>query len=64
MRRRKCDVELNLPPKKEIVVYAPMTQMQRHLYTMAAQRTLGLLCDSQVCICVGLKLTEIVFKSM
>ena len=32
LRRVKSDVNLNLPPKKELVVYAPMTPLQVDLY--------------------------------
>ncbi|KAK2155795.1 hypothetical protein LSH36_231g03027 [Paralvinella palmiformis] len=32
LRRLKADVDLCIPPKGEIVVYAPMTEMQSNLY--------------------------------
>lgn len=32
LRREKKETDLNLPPKKEIVVYAPLTEMQQKLY--------------------------------
>lgn len=32
LRRVKADVKLNLPPKKELVVYAPMSSIQLDLY--------------------------------
>ncbi|PCH34843.1 hypothetical protein WOLCODRAFT_133630, partial [Wolfiporia cocos MD-104 SS10] len=32
LRRLKADVEANLPPKKEYVLYAPLTERQRELY--------------------------------
>lgn len=32
LRRVKSDVSLDLPPKKELVVYAPMTPIQVDLY--------------------------------
>ncbi|KDQ25239.1 hypothetical protein PLEOSDRAFT_1066398 [Pleurotus ostreatus PC15] len=32
LRRMKVDVELSLPPKKEYVLYAPLTEMQKDLY--------------------------------
>ncbi|KAF7423005.1 hypothetical protein PC9H_011169 [Pleurotus ostreatus] len=32
LRRMKADVELSLPPKKEYVLYAPLTEMQKDLY--------------------------------
>jgi ATP-dependent DNA helicase len=32
LRRVKADVEVNLPPKKEYVLYAPLSEKQRQLY--------------------------------
>ncbi|KDN44935.1 hypothetical protein K437DRAFT_208624, partial [Tilletiaria anomala UBC 951] len=32
LRRLKSDVEGNLPPKKEYLLYAPLTEMQKELY--------------------------------
>ncbi|KAK2586082.1 hypothetical protein KPH14_008370 [Odynerus spinipes] len=32
LRREKLDVHINLPPKKEIIVYAPLTHLQHDLY--------------------------------
>ncbi|XP_046824794.1 lymphoid-specific helicase-like [Vespa crabro] len=32
LRREKSDVHLNIPPKKELIVYAPLTQLQHDLY--------------------------------
>lgn len=32
LRRVKSDVKLNLPSKKELVVYAPMSSIQLDLY--------------------------------
>lgn len=32
LRRLKTDVETNLPPKKEYLLYAPLTSLQRELY--------------------------------
>lgn len=40
MRRLKTDVELSLPPKKEVLVYAPLTQKQETFYKAALDRTL------------------------
>jgi SNF2 family DNA or RNA helicase len=31
-RTKDSDVNLNLPPKKEVVLYAPLTELQRSLY--------------------------------
>ncbi|EJT98405.1 hypothetical protein DACRYDRAFT_101892 [Dacryopinax primogenitus] len=36
LRRLKTDVEINLPPKKEYVLYAPLTQLQSELYKVIA----------------------------
>ncbi|KAL0278526.1 UNVERIFIED_CONTAM: hypothetical protein PYX00_000331 [Menopon gallinae] len=32
LRREKKDVNIELPPKKEVLVYCPMTPLQKHLY--------------------------------
>ncbi|KAL2715483.1 lymphoid-specific helicase-like [Vespula squamosa] len=32
LRREKSDVHLNIPPKKELIVYAPLTHLQHDLY--------------------------------
>lgn len=40
MRRMKKDVCIEIPEKKEILVYAPMTQLQRDLYSAAINRDL------------------------
>ena len=32
LRRRKCDVNLSLPPKKEVTVYTKMTPVQVKWY--------------------------------
>lgn len=32
MRREKKETDLKLPPKKEIVIYAPITEVQQELY--------------------------------
>ncbi|XP_059478534.1 lymphocyte-specific helicase-like [Neocloeon triangulifer] len=34
LRRTKADVELGLPPKREILVFTPMTAMQKELYEL------------------------------
>ena len=39
LRRLKTDVEYSLPPKKEILVYAPLTQHQVHVvYVLYCER--------------------------
>lgn len=40
LRRLKQDVELNLPPKKELLVYAPMSSMQQEFYTSTVDKTI------------------------
>lgn len=40
LRRLKTDVELSLPPKKEVLVYAPLTQKQETFYKAALDGTL------------------------
>ncbi|XP_063048212.1 lymphoid-specific helicase [Engraulis encrasicolus] len=41
LRRLKSDVTLEVPPKKEILVYAPLTQKQEALYTAILNRTVA-----------------------
>lgn len=40
LRRLKTDVELSLPPKKEILVYAPLTSVQEKYYTSIINKTI------------------------
>ncbi|XP_078325290.1 lymphoid-specific helicase-like isoform X2 [Crassostrea virginica] len=40
LRRLKQDVELKLPPKKELLVYAPMSAMQQEFYTSTVDKTI------------------------
>lgn len=40
LRRLKVDVEANLPPKKEYVLYAPLTSQQRDMYDAIAKQQL------------------------
>lgn len=35
LRRLKKDVLLNMPPKKEVVIYTPMSLLQRDYYALA-----------------------------
>ena len=37
LRRMKADVEMQLPPKKEYVLYTPLTERQRKLYDVAVK---------------------------
>ena len=40
LRRVKADVDLLIPPKKELIVYAPMTIEQQEFYTATVDRTI------------------------
>ncbi|XP_060070965.1 lymphoid-specific helicase-like [Ylistrum balloti] len=40
LRRLKQDVELNIPPKKEIMVFAPLTKIQEEFYSSLIDRTI------------------------
>ncbi|XP_034231583.1 lymphoid-specific helicase-like [Thrips palmi] len=40
LRRVKADVGLNLPPKKEIIIYAQMTDWQNRLYSAIVEKTI------------------------
>ncbi|KAJ8248522.1 hypothetical protein GJAV_G00242920 [Gymnothorax javanicus] len=40
LRRLKTDVTLEVPPKKEIVVYAPLTPKQESFYTAVVNKTI------------------------
>ncbi|XP_030298197.1 lymphoid-specific helicase isoform X1 [Sparus aurata] len=41
LRRLKSDVTLEVPPKKEIIVYAPLTAKQEILYTAVVNKTIA-----------------------
>uniref|UniRef100_A0A673X1P3 Proliferation-associated SNF2-like protein n=1 Tax=Salmo trutta TaxID=8032 RepID=A0A673X1P3_SALTR len=41
LRRLKSDVALEVPPKKEIVVYAPLTAKQESFYTAVVNKTIA-----------------------
>ncbi|XP_076661039.1 lymphocyte-specific helicase [Halictus rubicundus] len=43
LRREKSDVCLEIPPKKELIVYAPLTELQHSLYKAVLNRDLQLL---------------------
>ena len=47
MRRMKCDVSLNLPPKKEILVYCPLTRIQKNFYRALLERTIIAVIDKE-----------------
>lgn len=40
LRRMKCDVDLGLPPKKEILVFTPMSPQQLELYKLILHKTI------------------------
>uniref|UniRef100_A0A8C5QCV1 Proliferation-associated SNF2-like protein n=1 Tax=Leptobrachium leishanense TaxID=445787 RepID=A0A8C5QCV1_9ANUR len=40
LRRLKCDVTLEVPPKREVIVYAPLTQKQETFYKAIVNRTI------------------------
>mgnify|MGYP001791347186 CR=1 FL=1 len=41
LRRLKSDVELDLPPKQEVMVYAPLTEQQRRFYEATVDKTIN-----------------------
>ena len=41
LRRVKADVDLKIPPKKEVLVYCPMTDNQTEFYTATINKTIG-----------------------
>lgn len=43
LRRLKTDVELKLPPKKEVLVYCPMTEIQMALYKATVDKKIEML---------------------
>ena len=40
LRRLKSDVEIDVPPKREVLVYAPLTSVQEGFYKAAVNKTL------------------------
>jgi len=40
LRRVKADVDLDIPPKKELLVYAPLSAEQREFYESTVDRTI------------------------
>ena len=40
LRRLKEDVDLNIPPKKEVLVYAPLSTRQSEFYEATVNRTI------------------------
>lgn len=43
LRREKSETDLNLPQKKEIVVYAPITEVQQELYKATLNKHMEIL---------------------
>merc|ERR1719430_2695980 len=40
LRRVKSDVDLQIPPKKEVLVYCPLTQRQKDMYRAIVEKTI------------------------
>ena len=40
LRRLKTDVDLRIPPKKEVIVYAPLRPLQKDFYAALIDRTI------------------------
>ncbi len=40
LRRLKSDVELLIPPKREVMVMAPLTRMQKEYYSSIVDKTI------------------------
>ncbi|XP_022175551.1 lymphocyte-specific helicase-like [Myzus persicae] len=47
LRRQKSETDLNLPPKKEIVIYAPVTELQHKLYMATLSKEMDTLLNKQ-----------------
>jgi len=43
LRREKKETDLNLPQKKEIVIYAPITETQQELYKATLNKHMEIL---------------------
>lgn len=41
LRRLKSDVTLEVPPKREVIVYAPLTTKQETFYTAVVNKTIA-----------------------
>lgn len=48
LRRLKTDVELNLPPKKEVLLFCPMTELQLQLYKATIDNVIDTLLNTKV----------------
>lgn len=40
LRRLKTDVDLRIPPKKEVIVYAPLRPLQKEFYAALIDKTI------------------------
>jgi len=47
LRREKKDTDLKLPPKKEIVIYAPLTETQKVLYEATLNKQMEILLNKE-----------------
>ena len=56
LRRLKSDVALEVPPKREVVVYAPLSKKQEIFYTAIVNRTIANMFGSSEVEC-GLEIT-------
>lgn len=51
LRRLKADIEVFIPPKKELLVYTPLTTKQRDLYKSIVDKSIRQLVEvDQVCL--------------
>ncbi|CAI6353834.1 unnamed protein product [Macrosiphum euphorbiae] len=48
LRRQKTETDLNLPPKKEIVIYAPITELQHKLYKATLSKEMNTLLNKEL----------------
>ena len=58
LRRVKADVDLKIPPKKEVLVYCPMTAKQREMYEAIVNKTISDLL-TKVCKIFSTKLFQV-----
>lgn len=54
MRREKKETDLNLPKKKEMVIYAPMTETQHELYKATLNKHMDILLKQNQVVCLKL----------
>ena len=52
LRRLKSDVDLVIPPKRELLVYAPLTPLQHEMYRSVVDRTIESLINKQDKVCL------------